>query len=288
MFSNWFSERNAVLDGKNDEAEANARLGSANASVGPYISDSSAQRKAAVSMESPHDAVIDKIENELRELHAAGDPHVDSSGNPDSTSQPGELSQARTRTRALPENIYDPFDGQSIGLLIHGEFEEKEDDLWTHLAQIRLLQSDIARMHAQMERLGENERFNNAGQATEDEATNVEEEAKAAKAAEFTKLSNRFNVRKEAIEAVMQKLETLSHSVNDFHSSRAPIFRPLASQNTAEYKKNLGNPATASSQVTESARFTELNNKILSASEENVLKDSPESFSHDLLEHADT
>lgn len=116
---------------------------------------------------------------------------------------PGESVAPKLRTRKLPENMFDPFDGQSIGLMVQGDFEEAEDDLWTHLSEIRFLQSDIARMHAQMEKLGE---IGRTGQAMDDDAINMEDDAKAAKAAEFAKLSDRFNGRKEAIEAIMQKV----------------------------------------------------------------------------------
>ena len=42
-------------------------------------------------------------------------------------------SPPKLRTRELPENLADPFDGQSVGVLVPGEFEETEDDLWTHV-----------------------------------------------------------------------------------------------------------------------------------------------------------
>lgn len=74
-----------------------------------------------------------------------------------------------------------------------------------------------------MEGLGGNERKPRRRETTgDDDAINIEEEAKAAKAAEFSKLADRFTGRKDAIDAVMAKLEVLSQTINDFHSTRTP------------------------------------------------------------------
>lgn len=107
------------------------------------------------------------------------------------------------------EAIIDAFSGQNIGLMSPQECDRSQDDMWTHLKQIRGLQIEIAGMHAQMEGLGGNERGPRRRETTgDDDAINVEEEAKAAKAAEFSKLADRFTGRKDAIDAVMAKVSS--------------------------------------------------------------------------------
>ncbi|KAL5534072.1 hypothetical protein ACEPAG_533 [Sanghuangporus baumii] len=229
MLSNWNQEKSDL-----DDSSPSAEQTSANSFADPGAT-SVPQNSSILSLNSPHDAIISQIDNEVRELQDVPDP--------------GQSSPAKFRNRELPENLYDPFDGQSVGVMVPGEFDEEEDDLWTHLAEIRNLQSDVARMHAQMERLGENDRFYGPEETGEEETVNVGDETKAEKAAEFTKLSDRFSVRKEAIDAIMQKLQTLSKSINDFHSSRAPVFQSLSSPVLRQAESKADKPGVASART---------------------------------------
>ena len=212
MFTNWFSEKPGSSAPKNDGIDNSDKktsvLSSSAAAIPPISNPPDPQHTTLPSHISPHDAVIARIDNELQGLKVAA--AVNTSEDPNSSTRPGETSPAKLKSRILPENMYDPFDGQSIGLMVPGEFEEEENDLWSHLAQIRDLQSDIARLHAQMERLGDSGRFG-IEQAAEEETINVEDEGKAAKAAEFAKLSEQFNERKDAIDTVMAKVPSSFH-----------------------------------------------------------------------------
>lgn len=195
MFANWNTKKND-MESPGSTAQQRSEL-----AIDPStdVTADSQPNRPTIPLKSPHDVVISRIESEVRELEEAG-------GAKGSTSP-------KLRNRELPENVYDPFDGQSVGVMVPGEFEEEEDDLWTHLAEIRNLQSDVARLHAQMERLGENDRFYVPEEVGEEETVNAEDEGKAAKAAEFAKLSDRFSVRKEAIDAIMQKVSDFRRNI---------------------------------------------------------------------------
>ncbi|KAL5535685.1 hypothetical protein ACEPAF_3779 [Sanghuangporus sanghuang] len=262
MFGNSSAKKSDL-----DNSSPSTQQTSANSSDDPRPEVTSvSQNSSVLPLNSPHDAIINQIDNEVGKLQ-------DASG-------PGQTSPAKLRNRELPENLYDPFDGQSVGVMVPGEFGEEEDDLWTHLAEIRNLQSDVARMHAQMERLGENDRFYAPEETGEEETVNVGDETKAEKTAEFTKLSDRFSVRKEAIDAIMQKLQTLSKSINDFHSSRAPVFRSLSSPVPREAGSNAEKPGAASTRTDRDVGSSMPSNNVLSAS----LKDSPNSMSRALAD----
>lgn len=145
---------------------------------------------------SAHDAAIANMNEKIREIRIA-----DALVNQESPDRDDGLSgEDAEKQSSTPENVYDPFDGQRIGVVMSGELNKAEDDLWTHLAHIRNLQSEIAKMHAHMEGLGENERSQ-----VDDEAANADEEVKAAK---FAKLGDRFKGRKEAIDGIMGKVIT--------------------------------------------------------------------------------
>lgn len=204
MFTGWFSEKPVVSGDKHDPTLQK------NSSVG-YEKDQSSANKQRLDSASgpgndgesvleltPHDAIVKSINQAISEVQL-----VDSSGN--GFSDPTSPEPPKTRSRPL-ETAFDPFSGQSIGNYATGEFEESEDDLWTHLTRIRDLQSEIAMMHSRMESLGGTERTRRTEQSADEEAVNVEEEAKAAKAAEFAELADRFNGKKDAIDAIMVKV----------------------------------------------------------------------------------
>lgn len=98
------------------------------------------------------------------------------------------------------ENVYDTFTGAHIGTF---DQESLQDDMWTHLAKIRQLQSEIATMHLQMEGLGSGARPDKV--AEDGEAENAEE-AKTAKEQAFSQLENRFSGKRDAVNAIMVKV----------------------------------------------------------------------------------
>ncbi|KAI5120831.1 hypothetical protein M0805_007018 [Coniferiporia weirii] len=284
MFAGWFAERasgsenrdNALANSTVAPAEDNARKDTlvsvdSQPSVAPQYKKSGSPFPI-----SDQDRAIGQTGEMLGEMQPDpyhGVTNSQAISGPEGAEPLQESQAAKTRNRAVHENMYDPFDGQSIGMMVPGEFEEAEDDLWTHLARIRDLQSEIARMHSHMEGLGEGERSHRSGQTVDDETINAEEEVKAAKAAEFAKLSDRFNGRKDAIDAIMAKLETLSHAINDFHTSRAPVFRLL---NASELHTNMKKPQvetkgtveTVTSQTKLRGSFGSYNDTMLNCSPE--------------------
>ncbi|KDQ63201.1 hypothetical protein JAAARDRAFT_370757 [Jaapia argillacea MUCL 33604] len=154
--------------------------------------------------------------------------------------------------------IYDPFTGAPIGDLrplpstsLSDPPESSREDLWSHLASIRLLESQIATMHVQMEGIGLNDPakagLNKAGKKrvvaerivsttmrlkdresvwdTEGEPDTEgedEENKKRDRDEEFEKLADRFTGRKEAIDGIMNKLDELSQALTAFHALEPP------------------------------------------------------------------
>ncbi|KAH8120021.1 hypothetical protein DFH11DRAFT_1557869 [Phellopilus nigrolimitatus] len=308
MFGGWFSDK---ADKSHDKRESTTqettqipsptndyRLRSSSVSANPKLSNpvisSDIRKSNSTSAISPHDIAISQMDEKFREIRLADPPSgvtdlSPSSSGPEHSPVPHEPQPTKTRSRNLPENVYDPFDGQSIGLMVPGEFEEAEDDLWTHLAHVRNLQRDIARMHTHMEGLGEEERSHRAEQTVDDETVNVEEEAKAAKAAEFAKLSDRFDGRKDTMDAIMSKLNELSHAINDFHSSRAPVFRFASDQDANNDMKKPSTSADTEARAYGGVASQPALSRVLSESRDDVvLNDSPESLVHPLADHPST
>lgn len=189
-------------DTKVDQAltQALGRHGSKTRSAGVLVQPSDASESAQLSPSSTvsaHDEAIANMNNKIHELRIA-----DSLANGESLVQDQQPTTDPEKQTSKAENIYDPFDGQRIGILVSESRNKAEDDLWDHLTHIRTLQSEIAKMHAQMEGLGEGER-----QQMNDERADADEELKAAK---FARLGDRFNGRKEAIDAIMNKVSHIS------------------------------------------------------------------------------
>lgn len=145
------------------------------------------------------------------------------------------------------EHIYDPFTGNIAGVLyprspeqaasvdpdatagkkkdsLH--FDQAKDDLWSHLARIRHLQSEIAGMHVHMEGIGTGEggrggpkrpagsvsRMHTDTIGAGDEWVDAEQEATAkakARDVEFTKLAESFKGRRTAIDEIMSKVSSV-------------------------------------------------------------------------------
>jgi hypothetical protein len=126
--------------------------------------------------------------------------------------------------------VHDPFAGSLIGLSIQDDgdhahnhtsnFEASKEDLWSHMSEIRDIQTQIANMHVAMENLGlghqadrlsvervhstmpsEGEKWEDAVEGEDDEA-----KEKDAREQEFAKLANKFHGRKEATENIMTKV----------------------------------------------------------------------------------
>ncbi|KAJ7786485.1 hypothetical protein B0H16DRAFT_1490631 [Mycena metata] len=142
--------------------------------------------------------------------------------------------------------VYDPFDGTFIGTLLPHDLNlsvgAKNEELWTSLSRVLELQNQISRMHLEMEDIGMNAEGKGKGKGTRSRATSVsrvviddvegdegiggkrDEEAEKNKAMElqFETLAAQFRNKKEAINGIMGKLDSLSKAVTEFHALQAP------------------------------------------------------------------
>lgn len=195
MFPNWFTEKTHP-----HEAQAVKSVSSQEQDTGPNhfappLSGPSISFPTTDTVLSPHDAAVEDIVGKLQDLRGAALPEEDN------------CAQEADALEPLPKNVYDTFDGQPIGLLHTGQLGKAKSEIWDHLARVRDLQSDIARMHAQMEGLGDSERGASSKQVSNDDGgLNPEEQAKAAQFAEFARLTRRFSDRKDAVESIMLKV----------------------------------------------------------------------------------
>ncbi|KAJ7727812.1 hypothetical protein DFH07DRAFT_851476 [Mycena maculata] len=163
--------------------------------------------------------------------------------------------------------VYDPFTGSLLGNLVTpdqnvqpeepGKLNEavpKNEELWSHLSRVLELQNQISRLHLDMEEIGTNAGDpKGKGKGTRSRATSVsrfviddaegeegiggkrDEEAERTKAREeqFSKLAGQFRGKKEAINGIMSKLDSLSRAVTEFHALQAPkIDFPLSRHNS--------------------------------------------------------
>ncbi|TDL28129.1 hypothetical protein BD410DRAFT_782094 [Rickenella mellea] len=196
------------------------------ASPPPTVHHPELRRTITSAVMSPHDAVLAELHNQLQEIDMADQvlglhppPHEE------------ERSPTTADRASISENVYDPFTGVLLGQFAPSEQDDMKDDMWTHLTTIRELQSEIAMMHAQMEGLGGSERAVRVEASSDDPDPENADEAKIAKEAEFARLAERFNGRKEAINAMMVKLDSLSEAVTAFHSLRTPVLDLTHSRN---------------------------------------------------------
>lgn len=219
MLGGWFADRTHATDSRkgtvhNDENIVTTQSESSITSLPsqddsiPYAGSEQNKLDKSPVLSTPHDTIVSEMNEKIREIELGSPsrpmPSVDPERD-DGNSQPaGEHTRTRTR---MADNVYDLFTGHSMGNYVPGEYPESEDDLWTHLKRIRELQSQIAIMHSQMEGLGTTERTLRVEQSIgDDEAMNFEEDAKEAKKEEFQKLADRFSGRKDAIDAIMNKV----------------------------------------------------------------------------------
>lgn len=152
----------------------------------------------------------------------------------------GATPPVSSASNTLPApTLYDPFDGSPLGTVLPPEAPTHEDgmsvhiegsneELWAHLSRVLDLQKQIARMHVDMEGLGQGKptdgkgkgaafafpRATSTGSEPEHEIGDeegvgvVDEEAEKLRAreSEFKKLATQFEGRKEAINEVMSKV----------------------------------------------------------------------------------
>ncbi|KAJ6575281.1 hypothetical protein B0H19DRAFT_1127997 [Mycena capillaripes] len=152
--------------------------------------------------------------------------------------------------------VYDPFDGSFLGSLLApdhniqpeepgklSDVAAKNEELWSHLSRVLELQNQISSLHLDLEGIGLNAGDpKGKGKGTRSRATSVsrvviddvegdegiggkrDEEAERNKAREeqFSNLHGQFRGKKEAIDGIMMKLDSLSKAVTEFHALQAP------------------------------------------------------------------
>jgi len=187
----------------------------------------SLERGVTTAVSTPHDAV-------LAELF----PHKPgaSADQPETVSEIPEVASRKDRAETSHHRsqspsrtpLHDPFAGSLIGLSIQDDGdhartnpEARKEDLWSHMANVRDIQTQIANMHVTMENIGLGhqadhrlsvERVHSTvpseGEKWEDavEGEDAEAKEKDAREQEFTKLANKFHGRKEATENIMTKV----------------------------------------------------------------------------------
>ncbi|RPD81898.1 hypothetical protein L226DRAFT_497070 [Lentinus tigrinus ALCF2SS1-7] len=223
----------------------------------------------------------------------------------------GARSASSTPGPASHEPLLDPFSGNVAGVMLPrrtsererdaapSQFDQRRDDLWSGLATIRELQSEVASMHVQMEGIGLNDPRGGkrapgvAGRVHSDTipvgdewnepegaADAVEEQRKRARDAEFTNLAETFKGRREAIDAIMNKLGELSDSLTQFHALHTPVMDLGTSRtNTKDSMPLSPDLANATSPSTAASPSPELPPAlpkfILSEPDKRVLHESP-------------
>ncbi|KAJ8489383.1 hypothetical protein ONZ45_g13603 [Pleurotus djamor] len=228
----------------------------------PPVADEPPKRAITTAIATPHDAVLLELQNTY--------PNIDlSAGISPSLAEPTEgldgrplgdnLGLPEDERTYMPEELREPFTGAVLGAVGPGsqrgmkEFSLRNQDMWTRLSKVLDLQSEIAKLHIDMEGitakggagnrqaaargtkmtwdLDERRRMNTrqdtlpAGKPkTDAEEMDVgaeeDEEAQKRKAreAEFANLATKFEGRKEKVDAIMDKLGDLSKALAEFHS----------------------------------------------------------------------
>ena len=189
-------------------------------------------RGVTTAVSTPHDVVLAELFSHRQ--GASADKSADVS------EVPSRRNEAETSHRPQSPGrtpLHDPFAGSLIGLSIQGDgdhgqyertnFETRKEDLWSHMGDIRDIQTQIANMHVAMENIGlghqadqlsvdrvhsttasEGEKWEDAVEGEDDEV-----KEKDAREQEFTKLANKFHGRKEATENIMTKVNIYCNSI---------------------------------------------------------------------------
>lgn len=220
MFGTWFKPG----DQRPDNAARHSVAFEISASSSQLNSESrpSLDRRVTTGISTPHDAVL----AELFSQKPDGSPKMDEAPAETSSARDEEVtSEGHQRSRSPNrEAVHDPFSGSIIGLAIPEErddgvdFESTKDDLWTHMAHIREVQSQIANMHVLMEGigLGPQGKQGTTGRSVplvqpsadkwEEDEQDEEAEEKKAREQEFARLAEKFNGRREATDNIMNKV----------------------------------------------------------------------------------
>ncbi|OJA19540.1 putative protein 17 [Rhizopogon vesiculosus] len=229
---------------------------------------------------SPHDDILADLQGHL----SSGAPPEQQSLRPDAPlgSYPNLGSAVETSlftAESLPshepakEIMYDPSTGQRLHDYVPTPARScADEELWSQLSHILELQSEIAKMHVDMENvglrdargsggpergakadtarsetgkhrrrnetLGEEENDDETDETEGDESDGDDEVfGKRKREEEFTKLAERFAKRKVAIDSVMDKLDNLSSALKTFHTLPTPQL-DLASSRTNTVSSN--------------------------------------------------
>ncbi|PIL31694.1 hypothetical protein GSI_06397 [Ganoderma sinense ZZ0214-1] len=222
------------------------------------------------------------------------------------------LSRSATSTPgAAHDQLFDPFSGNITGIMlpkkdsaerdtVASQFDQRRDELWARLSSIRELQSEVAGLHVQMEGIGLNDmrggkRAAGVGSRIHTDASPlvegwdepdgaadaVEEQRKRARDAEFTNLAETFKGRREAIDAIMNKLGDLSEALTTFHDLPTPVMGFASSRaNTKDSMPTStspeGEPRSPSTAASPSPEPPAVLPKfVLSEADKGVLHDSP-------------
>jgi hypothetical protein len=214
----------------------------------------------------PHDRILRNLYTTDKDLNG-----ISFKFPPNLSLSPGSGHLPRASALDTSDSIYDPFDGQKIGSILApdhnvqpeeggrlNDVAAKNEELWSHLSRVLELQNQISRMHLDMEEIGPNADPKGQGKGTRSRAASVsrvviddegdegiggkrDEEAERNKAREeqFSNLAGQFRGKKEAITAIMTKvnwsptwvrvalishhqLDSLSVAVTEFHALQAP------------------------------------------------------------------
>jgi len=177
---------------------------------------------------TPHDAVLAELQGHDPPLRADVTPSTSALGMQSIDTLPAAASDApgsiATSSSPPPEPFYDPFTGVTTGILSptspsSGKQSTSTEDLWVHLARIRSLQADVARLHLTMEGIGLAESTvphlrstgprAAVGERLEDDENADGDggvEAEKRREREFERSERRFDGRKEEIGQIMTKV----------------------------------------------------------------------------------
>ncbi|KII93160.1 hypothetical protein PLICRDRAFT_170943 [Plicaturopsis crispa FD-325 SS-3] len=151
------------------------------------------------------------------------------------------------------ELLHDPFTGAELGIL-HNADATDDEGLWTHLARVSELQSEIAGLHVAMEGVGgEGRRADvDVGVRVGAEVAEEDEEAEGHRRREneFAKLTDKFTGRKDRIDEIMNKLDALSQEVTLFHSLITPTIEFSSNPST---RNNTNDSSNTSRPIPQSA-----------------------------------
>ena len=163
---------------------------------------------------NPHDAAVDEVYAKLLQAE-----HLSSTAHPPRPTDP--LTETAPPRIPSPEPLFDPATGELRGFFEaaagsgSGEREHPSDEVWTHLARIRQIQSEIATMHRRMEGIGDESGTIGVevdNDVDVDTVPTQEEEEAVNRAKEFDRLPGRFKGRSDNIDSMMAKVRVISVS----------------------------------------------------------------------------